>query len=43
MNDCIFCRIATDEIPTRIADRSEHAVAFHDLNPQAPVHVLVIP
>jgi histidine triad (HIT) family protein len=43
MNDCIFCRIARGEIPARIAGRSEHAVAFHDLNPQAPVHVLVIP
>ena len=43
MNDCIFCRIASGEIPARLAGRSETAVAFHDLNPQAPVHVLVIP
>ncbi len=43
MTDCIFCRIASGEIPARIAGRSEAAVAFHDLNPQAPTHVLVIP
>lgn len=43
MTDCIFCRIASGEIPARVAGRSEQALAFHDLNPQAPVHVLVIP
>ncbi|HSR16299.1 MAG TPA: histidine triad nucleotide-binding protein [Gemmatimonadales bacterium] len=43
MSDCIFCRIASGEIPARLAGRSAGAVAFHDLNPQAPTHVLVIP
>lgn len=43
MNDCIFCRIAAGEIPARMAARTEAAVAFHDLNPQAPVHVLIVP
>lgn len=43
MADCIFCKIAHGEIPARIAKRSADAVAFHDLTPQAPVHVLVIP
>jgi len=43
MSDCIFCRIASGEIPAREAGRTETAMAFHDLNPQAPVHVLVIP
>ena len=43
MSDCIFCRIASGEIPARIAARSDGAIAFHDLNPQAPIHVLVIP
>lgn len=43
MSDCIFCRIASKEIPAREVARTEHAVAFHDLNPQAPVHVLVVP
>ena len=43
MDDCIFCRIARGDIPsTRIAE-SANAVAFRDINPQAPVHVLVIP
>lgn len=41
--DCIFCRIVAGEIPAREVARSAHAVAFHDLNPQAPIHVLVIP
>jgi histidine triad (HIT) family protein len=41
--DCIFCRIASGEIPATIVARSETAVAFRDLNPQAPIHVLVVP
>ncbi len=41
--DCIFCRIVSGDLPAEIVDRSDHAVAFRDLNPQAPVHVLVIP
>ena len=41
--DCIFCKIARKEIPAREVLRDEHVVAFHDLNPQAPAHVLVIP
>lgn len=41
--DCIFCRIATGEIPSRKVLENEHVLAFHDLHPQAPVHVLVIP
>jgi len=43
MADCIFCKIVTGEIPAKVARRSPEAVAFHDLNPQAPVHVLIIP
>ena len=43
MTDCIFCRIARGEIPARIALKDDNAIAFHDLNPQAPTHVLVIP
>lgn len=39
----IFARILRDEIPSRRVYEDEHAVAFHDINPQAPVHVLVIP
>lgn len=43
MSDCIFCRIAAGEIPAQVVGRSDQALAFRDLNPQAPVHVLVIP
>jgi len=43
MTDCIFCRIAAGEIPAKIAKKSPDAVAFYDLNPQAPTHLLVIP
>ena len=43
MNDCIFCKIANGEIPTNFVYSDENVVAFNDLNPQAPVHVLVIP
>lgn|SRR5262245_3425555 len=40
---CLFCRIATGDVPARIAYQDEQAVAFHDIDPKAPVHVLVIP
>ncbi len=40
---CIFCRIAAGEIPAKVVARTDHAIAFHDLTPKAPVHVLVIP
>jgi histidine triad (HIT) family protein len=40
--DCIFCRIVAGEIPANVVARSADALAFHDLNPQAPTHVLVI-
>lgn len=41
--DCIFCRIADGSLPAKIVREDEHTVAFRDLDPQAPVHVLVIP
>ena len=41
--DCLFCRIVAGEIPADIVFQDERAVAFRDINPQAPVHVLVIP
>ena len=43
MTDCLFCRISTGEIPADIVARSDRALAFRDIQPQAPVHVLVIP
>lgn len=41
--DCIFCKIASKSIPTDFVYEDENTVAFKDLNPQAPVHILVIP
>jgi len=41
--DCIFCRIVSGDIPATIVKRTEHAVAFRDLDPKAPVHVLIVP
>jgi histidine triad (HIT) family protein len=43
MTDCLFCRVVAGEIPAKIVRRTPDAVAFQDINPQAPVHVLVIP
>lgn len=43
MSDCIFCRIAEKKAPAKIVYEDEHAIAFEDVTPQAPVHVLVIP
>lgn len=43
MKDCIFCKIAEKEIPANIAYEDDVIMAFHDLEPQAPVHVLIIP
>jgi histidine triad (HIT) family protein len=42
-DDCLFCRIVRGEIPAKLVFENEHCVAFRDINPQAPVHVLVIP
>src|SRR5690348_9292827 len=42
-DNCLFCRIVRKEIPARIVAENDDCVAFHDINPQAPVHILVIP
>lgn len=42
-NDCIFCRIVRGEIPAKEVYRNEHVMAFHDITPAAPRHVLIIP
>jgi histidine triad (HIT) family protein len=42
-DDCLFCRIVRKEIPAKLVAEDEHSLAFRDTNPQAPVHVLVIP
>ena len=41
--DCIFCKIANGEIPSKKVYEDEYMLAFHDINPMAKVHVLVIP
>jgi histidine triad (HIT) family protein len=40
---CIFCKIANKEIPSNYVYETENLVAFRDLNPQAPVHILIVP
>ncbi|MFF5444711.1 histidine triad nucleotide-binding protein [Streptomyces sp. NPDC012888] len=41
--DCLFCKIVTGEVPATVVRETETTVAFRDINPQAPTHVLVIP
>lgn len=41
--DCLFCKIAAGEIPSKKAYEDEKVFAFYDIDPQAPVHILVIP
>lgn len=43
MAACLFCKIMAKQVPARILYEDETSIAFHDINPQAPVHVLVIP
>lgn len=43
MEDCIFCRIVNKEVGADIVDERPNAIAFRDVNPQAPVHILIIP
>ena len=43
MQDCIFCKIVRGEIPSRKAYEDDEVLAFHDIQPAAPVHLLVVP
>ncbi|MFN4216427.1 MAG: histidine triad nucleotide-binding protein [Brevinematales bacterium] len=43
MQECIFCKIARGEIPSEIVYQNETVVAFKDIRPQAPIHVLIVP
>lgn len=43
MNECLFCKIANKEIPSTIVYENDYVIAFEDISPEAPVHVLVIP
>jgi histidine triad (HIT) family protein len=42
-DDCIFCKIAGKEIPSKIEYEDDEIVAFDDINPKAPIHILIIP
>ena len=41
--DCLFCKIVSGEIPADVVFENDHVLAFRDINPQAPTHVLIIP
>ncbi|MCL2341621.1 MAG: histidine triad nucleotide-binding protein [Firmicutes bacterium] len=43
MKDCIFCKIANKELPGNIVYEDEEVIAFRDINPVAPIHILIIP
>lgn len=43
MSDCIFCKIINKEIPSKIVYEDEKVIAFNDVNPAAPIHILVVP
>ena len=43
MTDCLFCKIVAGEIPADIVHETETTIAFRDINPQAPTHILIIP
>ncbi|HIZ77852.1 MAG TPA: histidine triad nucleotide-binding protein [Firmicutes bacterium] len=43
MSDCIFCRIINQEIPSKIVYEDDEILAFEDVNPLAPIHILLIP
>lgn len=43
MDNCIFCKIAAKQIPAKLLYEDEDVIAFHDINPAAPVHFLIVP
>ena len=43
MDSCIFCKIAAGTIPAKLIYQDEQVIAFHDINPAAPVHFLIVP
>jgi histidine triad (HIT) family protein len=43
MSDCLFCKIVAGEIPGKIVHQDDQLIAFSDINPQAPLHVLIVP
>ena len=43
MDNCIFCKIAAGQIPSKLIHEDDDLIAFHDINPAAPVHFLIVP
>ena len=43
MEDCLFCKIIKGEIPSKKVYEDDEVLAFHDINPEAPIHILVVP
>jgi histidine triad (HIT) family protein len=43
MSDCLFCKVIAREIPAQVVFEDEELIAFRDINPQAPLHVLIVP
>ena len=43
MSDCLFCRVVAGEVPADVVHETERTLAFRDIGPQAPTHVLVVP
>ena len=43
MSDCLFCKVINGEIPATLVHKDDHLVAFQDINPQAPTHILIVP
>jgi histidine triad (HIT) family protein len=43
MSDCLFCKIVAGTIPAKLVSEDDRSVAFRDVNPQAPTHVLIVP
>ena len=43
MDDCIFCKIIDGQIPSEPVFENDHLIAFHDINPVAPTHILIVP
>jgi histidine triad (HIT) family protein len=43
MNDCLFCKIISGQIPSKKVHEDEHTYAFEDIDPKAPTHVLIVP
>ena len=42
MSDCLFCKIIAGDIPADVVYQNEHVLAFKDINPQAPIHILIV-